>query len=68
MSDSILVSTRKGLFVLERRNVQEARPANLDGLRGEMEPPRPDPALPGLYPPMLDASLEWITPGLGVYL
>lgn len=54
--------------VLERRCVREARPMPLNVLRQKMLSPRPDPKRPGLYPPRFDASLEWITPGLGVYL
>ena len=53
--------------VLERHCVQEPRPITLDGLRHKRQPPVADPALPGRYPPLLDASFEWLTPGLGVY-
>lgn len=53
--------------VLERHCVQEPRPITLDGMRHKRQAPGADPALPGLYPPRLDASFEWLTPGLGVY-
>ncbi len=53
--------------VLERHCVQEPRPITLDGLRHKRQPPVADPALPGLYPARLDASFEWLTPGLGLY-
>ncbi|KAF5040340.1 Radical SAM superfamily protein [anaerobic digester metagenome] len=53
--------------VLERHCVQEPRPITLDGLRHKRQAPVADPALPGLYPPRLDASFEWLPPGLGVY-
>ena len=53
--------------VVERHPVREPRPVTLQELRQNLEPPQPDRAIPGLYPPLLDESCEWITPGLGMY-
>ena len=54
-------------IVLERHPVQQPRPVSLEDLRRDRQPPKPDPAIPGLHAPSLAESFEWITPGLGMY-
>lgn len=46
--------------IVERHPAQPSRNVNIAA-------PMPDATMPGLYPPSLNESCEWITPGLGVY-
>lgn len=52
---------------VERHAVDAPRITDLASLERNMTGPAPDPDRPGLYPPSLEESREWITPGLGPY-